>query len=134
MTADSSVSDATRDVLVNMLRELRADYGDHGFIMEKTALDFAISELTTPRPDGQAVAEMVEVPDGLGTVFCKFYSGKRPPAGTKLYTTPERPESDGETIVIDGKRYALDTVRTALLGLARDFIAATAQGEGKGHG
>jgi hypothetical protein len=38
-----------------------------------------------PTGCGEAVAEMVAIEDGLGTVFVEFREGKRPPAGTKLY-------------------------------------------------
>ena len=46
--------------------------------------------------------------------------------GYRKHPTPApdavaRPVEVGETVVIDGRRYALETVRTALLGLAADF-------------
>lgn len=49
----------------------------------------------------------------------------------KLASAPAAPGAAVDEIVIDGKRYALDTVRTALLGLASNYaaIASKAQEE-----
>ena len=56
----------------------------------------AAIEADMAQPALVEVAKMVEIDDGLGTVFIEFYPGRRPKAGTKIFAQTVEPAATKE--------------------------------------